>query len=133
MKTLKTESLVMDLLEATARSRFLILKELWKLPETERPINAKEFHDASKDMVSRSLTDIREEINQMLISRGIYDSFPLFRTILPEDTPTVKRNILFMAAGGFSAECIADLNCVSKGYVKMTTDILRKDYPELFR
>lgn len=133
MKTMKKERLLTDLLEITARSRFLILKELWKLPDTERPANAKEFNDASKDMVSRSLTDIREKINQMLISSGIYDSFPLFRTVLPEETPTVKRNILFLAASGFSTECIADLNCVSKGYVKMTIDILRKDYPDLFR
>ena len=59
--------------------------------------------------------------------------FPVIHEIQEDEMPEVKRNIMILAGMGFDEECIAELNCVSKGYVRMTVRSLGNDFQELFR
>lgn len=133
MKTITKEELQKRMLILTARSRHLILKELWALAESKRPGSRKDFNEISKDLASRALTDMRSEIHHLLTSSEMTEEFPVIHEILEDEMPVVKRNIMILAGIGFDDECIADLNCVSKGYVKMTIRSLGNDFPELFR
>ncbi len=133
MKTITKEELQKRMLILTARSRHVILKELWALAESKRPGSRKDFNEMSKDLASRALTDMRSEIHHLLTSSEMTEEFPVIHEILEDEMPVVKRNIMILAGIGFDDECIADLNCVSKGYVKMTIRSLGNDFPELFR
>ena len=133
MKTITKEELQKRMLILTARSRHVILKELWALAESKRPGSRKDFNEMSKDLASRALTDMRSEIQHLLTSSEMTEEFPVIHEILEDEMPVVKRNIMILAGIGFDDECIADLNCVSKGYVKMTIRSLGNDFPELFR
>lgn len=133
MKTITKEELQKRMLILAAKSRHMILKELWTLTESKRPGSRKDFNEMSKDLASRALTDMRSEIHHLLTSSEMTEEFPVIHEILEEEMPMVKRNIMILAGIGFDEECIADLNCVSKGYVKMTIRSLDNDFPELFR
>lgn len=133
MKTITKEELQKRMLILAAKSRHMILKELWTLTESKRPGSRKDFNEMSKDLASRALTDMRSEIHHLLTSSEMTEEFPVIHEILEEEMPMVKRNIMILAGIGFDEECIADLNCVSKGYVKMTMRSLDNDFPELFR
>lgn len=133
MKTITKEELQKRMLILTARSRHMILKELWALTESKRPGSRKDFNEMSKDLASRALTDMRSEIHHLLTSSEMTEEFPVIHEILEDEMPVVKRNIMILAGIGFDDECIADLNCVSKGYVKMAIRSLGNDFPELFR
>ena len=61
------------------------------------------------------------------------EEFTVIHEIQEDEMPEVKRNIMIMAGIGFDEECIAELICVSKGYVRMTVRSLGNDFPELFR
>ena len=133
MKTITMEELQERILILTARSRHMILKELWTLAESKRPATRKKFDELTKELVSRALTDMRSKIYQMLTSNEMTEEFPVIHEIQEDEMPVVKRNIMIMAGMGFDEECIADLNCVSKGYVWMTVRSLGNDFQELFR
>lgn len=133
MKTTAKEEMLKRMLSLTARSRHLILKNLWTLTERKRPGTLKEFNEMSKDLASHALTEMRNEIHMLLTSKEITGEFPVIHEILEDEMPVVKRNIMILSGIGFDEECIADLNCVSKGYVMMTIRSLGDDFPELFR
>lgn len=133
MKTITMEELQKRLLFLTARSRHMILKELWTLTGSKRPGTRKEFDELSKELASHALTEMRHEVHQLLTSNEMKEEFPVIHEVQEDEMPEVKRNIMIMAGIGFDEECIAELNCVSKGYVRMTVRSLGNDFPELFR
>ena len=87
----------------------------------------------TKELASNALMEIRHEVHQVLTSNEMTEEFPVIHEIQEDEMPEVKRNIMIMAGIGFDEECIAELNCVSKGYVWMTVRSLGNDFQELFR
>ena len=129
MKTEQNTELYMKLLKITAESRYGIMKEIWNLPRAARALH----HNHYKDLISDSLTRLREEIYVTLMAEPALSSDEFSSGIAGcEDMAQVKKNIALLALTGLSDECIADLNCVSKGYVRIFTRTLKEDFPEIF-
>jgi hypothetical protein len=117
------------LLKITAEDRFRFMKEIWDLNRTQRIIS----HDTYKDAVCRSLTLLRKDIFEKITSESICYAYPIIRDIaICEDMPQLKKNISILAICGMEAGCIAALNCVNIGYVKLCIRTLKADFPELF-
>ena len=130
MKIEQKIKLYTKLLEITAGSRFAIMKEIWNLPASARPRN----HDSYKDVISDFLPRLRQEIFMTLMTDPALSSDEYLSGIAGcEEMPQVKKNIAILSLTGLSDECIADLNCVNKGYVRMLIRTLREDFPEIFR
>lgn len=111
------------LLKITALSRYRLMREIWRLPASP---------DTHKNLITKELTLLRNEIYEAITSSGTPTGV-LYRDIVEgEGIPLIKKNICILAKSGISEECIADLNCVNIGYVRMCIKSLKEDYPELF-
>lgn len=129
MKTEQMMELYRKLLEVTAESRFAIMKRIWNLNVTSRP----KSHDQYRDALSDALTDLRQDIFRTLISDAALSSDEFVKEIVSCcDLPQVKKNIAVLAMAGLKDGCIAAMNCVSKGFVRMYIRTLREDFPEIF-
>ncbi len=121
--------LCLKLLEITAESRFAIMKDIWNLQVRTRPLG----HNQYRDTISDAITKLRLEIFNSLLSAPKLSSDEFVNEIAACcDLPLIKKNIAVLAMTGLSNECIAAMNCVSLGYVKMVTRTLRDDFPEIF-
>ena len=117
-------SLETKLLKITARGRYRMMREIW---------NHSGSAATHRDLIIRELTFLRKEIFETIISSDIL-SVPLCREIADDEgMPQVKKNICILAIYGIDARCIADLNCVNIGYVRMCIKSLKEEYTELFR
>lgn len=119
MKTAKLNEILERLLESSAASRYQIIKGLYSGPDR-------------KEWSVRNVTRIRKELHFLLSSEDVMAAFPFIRKILVNDMPEIKKNIIILSGIGLCTKCIADLNCISEGYVKMTIGSLRGDLPDLF-
>ena len=116
------------LLNITAQSRLRLMKKIWTQPASPRQ------HETPKKLIFNELTLLRNEIYKTAISQDILSGNPLCREIAEDEgIPQIKKNICILAINGIDAGCIADLNCVNIGYVRMCIRSLKEDYPELFR
>ena len=121
--------LCLKLLEITAKSRFTIMKDIWNLQVRTRPLG----HNQYRDIISDAITKLRLEIFNSLLSAPTLSSDEFVNEIAAcHGLPLVKKNIAVLSMTGLSDECIAAMNCVSLGYVKMATRTLRDDFPEIF-
>ena len=121
--------LCLKLLEITAESRFAIMKDIWNLQIRTRLLG----HNQYKEVISDALAKLRQEIFNTLLSDPTLSSDEIVNEIAACcDLPLIKKNIAVLAMTGLSNECIAAMNCVSLGYVKMVTRTLRDDFPEIF-
>lgn len=121
--------LCLKLLEITAESRFAIMKDIWNLQVRTRPLG----HNQYRDIISDAITKLRLEIFNILLSDPTLSSDEFVNEIVVCcDLPLIKKNIATLAMTGLSDECIAAMNCVSLGYVRMVTRTLRDDFPEIF-
>ena len=75
MKTITMEELQKKLLLLTARSRHMILKELWTLTGSKRPGTWKEFDELTKELASHALMEIRHVVHQLLTSNEMTEEF----------------------------------------------------------
>lgn len=129
MKTEQKTELYRKLLEVTAESRFAIMKRIWNLHVSSRP----QSHIHYRNALSDALTGLRQDIFETLISDAALSSDEFVMGIVScSDIPQVKKNIAVMAMAGLEEGCIADMNCVSKGFVKIYIRTLREDFPEIF-
>ena len=129
MDTEQKTELCLKLLEITAESRFAIMKDIWNLQVRTRPLG----HNQYRDIISDAITKLRQEIFNILLSDPTLSSDEIVNEIAACcDLPLIKKNIAVLAMTGLSNECIAAMNCVSLGYVKMVTRTLRDDFPEIF-
>ena len=129
MDTEQKTELCLKLLEITAESRFAIMKDIWNLQVRTRPLG----HNQYREVISEALAKMRQEIFDALISDTAVSSDEFVNEIAACcDLPLIKKNIAVLAMTGLSNECIAAMNCVSLGYVKMVTRTLRDDFPEIF-
>ena len=129
MNTEQKMELCRKLLKITAESRFAIMKDIWNLQVRARPFG----HNLYRDTISDAITKLRQEIFDALISDAALSSDGFVKEIEACcDLPLIKKNIAVLAMTGLSNECIAAMNCVSLGYVKMVTRTLRDDFPEIF-
>mgnify|MGYP005611735849 FL=1 len=129
MDTEQKTELCLKLLEITAESRFAIMKDIWNLQVRTRPLG----HNQYRDIISDAITKLRQEIFNILLSDPTLSSDEIVNEIAACcDLPLIKKNIAVLAITGLSNECIAAMNCVSLGYVKMVTRTLRDDFPEIF-
>lgn len=129
MDTEQKTELCLKLLEITAESRFAIMKDIWNLQVRTRPLG----HNQYRDIISDAITKLRQEIFNILLSNQTLSSDEFVNEIAACcDLPLIKKNIAVLAMTGLSNECIAAMNCVSLGYVKMVTRTLRDDFPEIF-
>ncbi|MBR5299999.1 MAG: hypothetical protein IKU36_07095 [Bacteroidales bacterium] len=129
MNTEQKMELCLKLLEITAESRFAIMKDIWNLQVRIRPLS----HNHYRDAISNAITKLREDIFETLVSAGAFSSDALIMEIAScSDLPQVKKNIAALAITGMSDECIAALNCVDKGYVRIYIRTLKEDFPEIF-
>ena len=129
MDTEQKTELCLKLLEITAESRFAIMKDIWNLQVRTRPLG----HNQYRDIISDAITKLRQEIFNILLSDPTLSSDEFVNEIAACcDLPLIKKNIAVLAMTGLSNECIAAMNCVSLGYVKMVTRTLRDDFPEIF-
>ena len=119
MKTAKKNEILKRLLESTASCRYQIIKRLY-------------FGPGRNEWSVRNVTQMRNELHFLLSSEDAIAAFPFIRRILTQDMSEIKKNIIILARMGLGMKCIADLNCISEGYVKMVIGSLRKDYPDLF-
>ncbi len=121
MKTEKKVELYMRLLEITAESRFDLMKEIWNR-KTD-----------NQDIISRTMTELRNGIFRIIISKRFSSSHPIIQEIAENDgIPQIRKNIGILAIYGLDDECIADLNCVNAGYVRICIRSLKNDFPEIF-
>ena len=121
--------LCLKLLEITAESRFAIMKDIWNLQVRTRPFG----HNQYRDTISDAITKLRQDIFNTLLSDPTLSSDEFVNEIATcHGLTLVKKNIAVLAITGLSNECIAAMNCVSLGYVKMATRTLRDDFPEIF-
>jgi hypothetical protein len=121
--------LCLKLLEITAESRFAIMKDIWNLQVRTRPFG----HNQYRDTISDAITKLRQEIFNTLLSDPTLSSDGFVKEFAAYcDLPMIKKNIVILYMTGLSNECIAAMNCVSLGYVKMVTRTLRNDFPEIF-
>ena len=121
--------LCLKLLEITAESRFAIMKDIWNLQVRTRPFG----HNQYRDTISDAITKLRQEIFNILLSAPTLSSDGFVKEVAAYcDLPMIKKNIVILYMTGLSYECIAAMNCVSLGYVKMVTRTLRDDFPEIF-
>lgn len=121
--------LCLKLLEITAESRFAIMKDIWNLQVRTRPLG----HNQYRDTISDAITKLRQEIFNTLLSDPTLSSDGFVKEVAAYcDLPMIKKNIVILYMTGLSNECIAAMNCVSLGYVKMVTRTLRDDFPEIF-
>ena len=121
--------LCLKLLEITAESRFAIMKDIWNLQVRTRRLS----HNQYREVISEALAKMRQEIFDALISDTAVSSDGFVQEVAACcDLPMIKKNIAALAMTGLSDECIAAMNCVSLGYVKMVTRTLRDDFPEIF-
>ena len=121
--------LCLKLLEITAESRFAIMKDIWNLQVRTRPFG----HNQYRDTISDAITKLRQEIFNTLLSDPTLSSDGFVKEVaVCCDLPMIKKNIAILSMTGLSDECIAAMNCVSLGYVKMVTRTLRDDFPEIF-
>jgi hypothetical protein len=112
------------LLNITAESRLRLVRKIW-----ETSVSSK----AHKELVTQELGILRNELFRTITSSGM-PSVPICREIAEDDgIPLVRKNICILAIYGIDARCIADLNCVNIGYVRMCIRSLKEEYPELFR
>ena len=129
MDTEQKTELCLKLLEITAESRFAIMKDIWNLQVRTRPLG----HNQYRDTISDAITKLRQEIFNTLLSDPTLSSDGFVKEVAAYcDLPMIKKNIVILAMTGLSNECIAAMNCVSLGYVKMVTRTLRDDFPEIF-
>jgi len=113
--------LYMRLLEITAEGRFSLMKEMWNR-KTD-----------SRDIISRTLMQLRNEIFQTVTSKPFGSFHPLILEIAEQDgIPQIRKNIGMLYLYGLDAECIADLNCINVGYVRICIRALKADFPEIF-
>ena len=121
--------LCLKLLEITAESRFAIMKDIWNLQVRTRPLG----HNQYREVISDALAKLRQEIFNTLLSAPTLSSDEFVNEIAAcHGLPLVKKNIVILYMAGLSNECIAAMNCVSLGYVKMVTRTLGNDFPEIF-
>lgn len=129
MNTEQKMELCLKLLEITTESRFAIMKDIWNLQVRTRPLG----HNQYRDIISDAITKLRQEIFNILLSDPTLSSDEFVNEIAACcDLPLIKKNIAVLAMTGLSNECIAAMNCVSLGYVKMVTRTLRDDFPKIF-
>jgi hypothetical protein len=121
--------LCLKLLEITAESRFAIMKDIWNLQVRTRPFG----HNQYRDTISDALAKLRQEIFDALISDTAVSSNEFVKEVAACcDLPMIKKNIVILYMTGLSYECIAAMNCVSLGYVRMVIRTLRDDFSEIF-
>ena len=129
MNTEQKMELCLKLLKITAESRFAIMKDIWNLQVRTRLLG----HNQYREVISDALTKLRQEIFDTLLSDPTLSSDGFVNEIaVCCDLPLIKKNIAVLAMTGLSDECIAAMNCVSLGYVKMVIRTLRDDFPEIF-
>ena len=129
MNTEQKTKLYERLLKITAEGRFHFMQEIWNLHQTQRIIS----HDIYRDAVCRALTQLRKGIFDEIASEPICSAHPLIQEIaISEDLPQLRKNISILAICGMDTECIAALNCVNIGYVRICIRTLKADFPELF-
>jgi hypothetical protein len=115
------------LLKITAESRLRIMKHIWS-HASERTGDI-----AYRSLITNELTHLRKEIFETVISDEYASDLPIIREIAEDDRiPQMRKNIDILALYGMDSECIAALNCVNIGYVRMCIRTLKADYPELF-
>jgi hypothetical protein len=115
------------LLKITAESRLRIMKHIWS-HASERTGDI-----AYRSLITNELTHLRKEIFETVISDEYVSDLPIIREIAEDDRiPQMRKNIDILALCGMDSECIAALNCVNIGYVRMCIRTLKADYPELF-
>lgn len=115
------------LLKVTAESRLRIMKHIWS-HASERTGDI-----AYRSLITNELTHLRKEIFETVISDEYASDLPIIREIAEDDRiPQMRKNIDILALYGMDSECIAALNCVNIGYVRMCIRTLKADYPELF-
>lgn len=121
--------LCLKLLEITAESRFAIMKDIWNLQVRTRRLS----HNQYREVISEALAKMRQEIFDALISDTAVSSDGFVQEVAACcDLPMIKKNIAALAMTGLSDECIAAMNCVSLGYVRIVKRTLRDDFPEIF-
>ena len=105
------------------------MKDIWNLQVRTRPLG----HNQYREVISEALAKMRQEIFDALISDTAVSSDEFVNEIAACcDLPLIKKNIAVLAMTGLSNECIAAMNCVSLGYVRMVIRTLRDDFPEIF-
>ena len=115
------------LLKITAESRLRIMKHIWS-HASERTGDI-----SYRSLITNELTHLRKEIFETIISDEYVSDLPIIREIAEDDRiPQMRKNIDILALYGMDSECIAALNCVNIGYVRMCIRTLKADYPELF-
>ena len=115
------QELYIRLLEITAESRFNLMKEIW---------NRKTYN---QDIISRTVTQLRNDIFRIIISKRFGSYHPIIRKIAENDgIPQIRKNIGILSTYGLDDKCIANLNCVNVGYVRICIRALKSDFPEIF-
>ena len=123
-------ALYIALLRIAADSRFSLTKEIWNLQHS----SVKGYSTICRDAISRSLTRLRSEIFTFIVSQSQHSSYSMIQEIARcREMPQVRKNICILYIYGIDSECIAALNCVNAGYVRMCIEALKDDYPDLFR
>lgn len=116
------------LLSITAESQYRLIKEIWNQSASPRSV------DLNRGLVINGSTSLRKQIFKAITSSDMLSAEPICREIAEDDAiPLIRKNICILAIYGIDARCIADLNCVNIGYVRMCIRSLKEEYPELFR
>lgn len=127
MKTEQSIRLYTKLLQITAKSRFNIMRRIWNIRTTGRSAEK----DIYKDALCELMTGLRDELHSVLTSDEMQLEDPMIDNGY-DIASKLRQDIGILVLTGMDEECIADLLCVSKVYVRMCMKALKEEIPDLF-
>ena len=127
MKTEQSIRLYTKLLQITAKSRFNIMRRIWNIRTTGRSAD----QDIYKDALCELMTGLRDELHSVLTSDEMQLEDPMIDNGY-DIASKLRQDIGILFLTGMDEECIADLLCVSKVYVRMCMKALKEEIPDLF-
>ena len=127
MKTEQSIRLYTKLLQITAKSRFNIMRRIWNIRTTGRSADQEIYKDALCEL----MTGLRDELHSVLTSDEMQLEDPMVDNGY-DIASKLRQDIGILFLTGMDEECIADLLCVSKVYVRMCMKALKEEIPDLF-
>ena len=127
MKTEQSIRFYTKLLQITAKSRFNIMRRIWNIRTTGRSAD----QDIYKDALCELMTGLRDELHSVLTSDEMQLEDPMIDNGY-DIASKLRQDIGILFLTGMDEECIADLLCVSKVYVRMCMKALKEEIPDLF-
>lgn len=120
---------IINLLAITASDRAEILRETWYYPQKHAQPSGIQWTRVIMDLVSAQKSRINDRMYMTLTSDIMKMKYPVITRIERMGVSQIKKITMILLSVGLSAEIIADLTILSRGYVYS----ILNEYPEIFK